>query len=294
MRLAYLSICATFKDEAPYMPEWIEFHRRVGVEHFFLYDNLSSDGSKEVLEPWVGAGLVTLSDCSIPFEQGGQSWAYADALRRAHGRTRWLAFIDLDEFLFSPGGTPLLEVLKDYEQHPGVVVNWQVYGSSGLTTRPNGLVIESFLTRAMTQWVRNRRVKSIVDPERALRPIGPHFFEYADGALAVTENHEPVRVIERPAWTRRIRRGLSRLPLIQTDPYAVRESSVKHVSVGRLRLNHYAVRSQQEFEQKTARHGSSRMAPRYFAYHDRNEVHDPALIVYANQVRARLIAAEAP
>ena len=278
MRMAYLSICATFKDEAPYIPEWIEFHRRVGVEHFFLYDNLSTDGSREVLEPWVRAGLVTLSDCSTPFEQGGQSWAYTDALRRAHGHTRWLAFIDLDEFLFSPGGAPLPDVLKDYEQHPG----------------PDGLVIESFLTRAMTQWVRNRRVKSIVDPARALRPIGPHFFEYMDGALAVTENHKPVRAIQRRAWTRRIRRSLSRLPLIQTDPYAVRDSSVKHVSVERLRLNHYAVRSQQEFEQKTARHGSSRMAPRYFAYHDRNEVHDPALIPYANQVRARLIAAESP
>lgn len=36
MRMAYLSICATFKDEAPYIPEWIEFHRRVGVDHFFL------------------------------------------------------------------------------------------------------------------------------------------------------------------------------------------------------------------------------------------------------------------
>jgi hypothetical protein len=62
MGLAYLSICATFKDEAPYLPEWTEFHRRVGVEHFFLYDNLSTDGSREVLEPWVHAGLVTLSD----------------------------------------------------------------------------------------------------------------------------------------------------------------------------------------------------------------------------------------
>jgi len=93
---AYLSICAIFKDEAPYLPEWIEFHRLVGVERFFLYDNGSGDAG---------------------------------------------------------------------------------------------------------------------------------------------------------------------------DPYAVRHSSVKRVSVGRIRLHHYAVRSREEFEQKTARHGSSRMAPRYFAYY---------------------------
>lgn len=270
-----------------------EFHRLVGVEHFFPYDNLSGDGGKEVIEPWARAGVVSISDCSVPLGRGGQGWAYADALKRASGRTRWLACIDLDEFLFSPGPTPLLDVLKEYEEHPGVVVNWQVYGSSGLTTRPDGLVIESFLKRAKTQCVRNRRVKSIVDPARAVRPIGPHFFEYADGALAVTEGHEPVRVIERRARARRIRRGVSRLPLIETDPYAARHSSVKRVSVGRLRLNHYAVRSRQEFEQKTARHGSSRLAPRYFAYHDRNEVPDPALVPYAGQARAQLTAVEA-
>lgn len=39
MRLAYLPICAIFKEEAPYLPEWIEFHRLMGVERFFLYDN---------------------------------------------------------------------------------------------------------------------------------------------------------------------------------------------------------------------------------------------------------------
>jgi hypothetical protein len=233
---------------------------------------------------------VDLRLCSIPLGQGGQGWAYADGLERARGRTRWLAFIDLDEFLFSPGPTPLPDVLREYEDHPGVVVNWQVYGSSGHTAKPDGLVIESFVKRARIQWVRNRRIKSIVDPTRAVRPIGPHFFEYADGALAITEDHEPVSVISVDPWTRRMRRGISRLPLIETDPYAIRQSSVKQVSVGRLRLNHYAVRSRQEFEQKTARHGSSRLAPRYFAYHDRNEVHDPALLSSAGEVRARLAA----
>jgi hypothetical protein len=293
MKLAYLSICAIFKDEAPYLPEWIEFHRLVGVERFFLYDNLSVDSGREVLEPWVRANVVSISDCSTPLAQGGQGWAYADALERARGRTRWLAFIDLDEFLFSPGPTPLPDLLKEYEEHPGVVVNWQVYGSSGHTAKPAGLVIENFVRRARTQWVRNRRIKSIVDPTRTVRPIGPHFFEYADGALAVTEGHKPVSVISVDPWTRRIRHGLSRLPLIETDPYAIRQSSVKQVSVERLRLNHYAVRSRQEFQQKTARHGSSRLAPRYFAYHDRNEVHDPALAPYADNVRAQLTAIEA-
>jgi hypothetical protein len=51
MSLAYLGAFAIFKDEASYLPEWFEFHRLVGVERFFLYDNGSSDGvSSEVPE----------------------------------------------------------------------------------------------------------------------------------------------------------------------------------------------------------------------------------------------------
>ena len=36
---AYLSVCAIYRDEAHYLAEWIEFHRLVGVERFFLYNN---------------------------------------------------------------------------------------------------------------------------------------------------------------------------------------------------------------------------------------------------------------
>ena len=34
-----LSICAIFKNEANYLKEWIEYHRMVGVEHFYLYNS---------------------------------------------------------------------------------------------------------------------------------------------------------------------------------------------------------------------------------------------------------------
>ncbi|KIC71464.1 hypothetical protein DB44_DM00010, partial [Candidatus Protochlamydia amoebophila] len=29
-----LSVCAIFKNEAPYLKEWIEYHRLIGVKHF--------------------------------------------------------------------------------------------------------------------------------------------------------------------------------------------------------------------------------------------------------------------
>ena len=41
----YVSICAIFKNESMYMKEWIEYHRIIGVDHFYLYNNFSSDNS---------------------------------------------------------------------------------------------------------------------------------------------------------------------------------------------------------------------------------------------------------
>jgi hypothetical protein len=241
-----------------------------------LERRLESGGTRALDQRWV----VTVVECSIPLTGGGQAWVYADALERARGRARWLAFIDIDEFLFSPACECLAPALRAYEPHPGVVVNWQVYGSSGLDAKPPGLVIESFVKRATTNWVRNRRVKSIVDPGRALRPRGPHFFEYEDGELAVTENHEPVLLVESRALARRLKQRLQRLPLVETDPYAIRHSSVNQVSVRRLRINHYAVKSRQEF--------AAKVGSQYFAYHDRNDTHDPILDRYVPRLRHRL------
>jgi hypothetical protein len=114
--------------------------------------------------------------------------------------------------------------------------------------------------------------------------------------LAVTERHEPVVVTEISRAKRRVNRLLAKVPGVQVDPYAVRESSIQQVNVSRLRINHHAVRSRQEFAQKVTRHGpidarpdgSSRLQRGYFGYHDRNEVDDPILLSYAPRVRERL------
>ena len=34
----YLSVCAIAKNEGPYFKEWIEWHRKQGVEKFYIYE----------------------------------------------------------------------------------------------------------------------------------------------------------------------------------------------------------------------------------------------------------------
>ena len=54
------SLCLIFKDEAPYLKEWLEYHLLIGIDHFYLYNNNSSDNYLEVLGPYIEDGTVTL------------------------------------------------------------------------------------------------------------------------------------------------------------------------------------------------------------------------------------------
>jgi Glycosyltransferase family 92 len=211
----YLAAAAMYRDEAPYLAEWLEFHRLVGVERFYLYDNGSSDHHREVLEPYVAEGLVALHDWP---GSPGQFQAYDHCLASHGEEARWIAFIDLDEFLFSPTYEQLPNVLGQYEQWPGVVVNVARFGTSGHRTRPDGLVLENYLVHLRLD--SDRTVKSIVDPIATRRCLSSHQFEF-HRRTAVDENGYPV-------W----------------------ETASKSATFERLCVNHYYTKSVEELVAK--------------------------------------------
>lgn len=287
-RTWYLSAVTVFKNEASYLDEWLAFCVLQGVEHFLLYDNSSTDNAREVLEPWIAAGIVELIDWPLHWKAGAQTKAFLDALQRLRGRARWTAFIDIDEFLFSPTGKCVAEVLKDYEEHAGIIVNWQCYGSSGHKARPPGLTIENYFRRARTNWPRNNRVKTIVDPARAVEPQSAHLFKVQEGQSLVTEDFKKVTVVRSANGRRRLRHLAALLPYLPFDPYSKTEPSIRQVSVTNLRINHYVTRSEEEMPLKYKDRDSLRDRDRrsHARYHDRNEVEDPILVPQGAQVRA--------
>lgn len=64
-RLHSLSICAIFRDQGPYLAEWIEYHMLMGVEHFYLYDHKSLDAPVNELLPYIEGGIVDLHQVSV-------------------------------------------------------------------------------------------------------------------------------------------------------------------------------------------------------------------------------------
>lgn len=96
-----MAIVSIVKNEEPYIREWIEYHKLVGVDHIYIYDNGSNDKTVEIARKYQTEGFVTL----IEFPgQGVQLTAYDDALHKYKNDVDYMAFIDADEFLYSMTG----------------------------------------------------------------------------------------------------------------------------------------------------------------------------------------------
>ena len=226
----YLALATAYRDDAPYLREWIEFHRLMGIERFFLYDNGSTDDHREVLAPYVREGTVVVHDWPIPVmgdtgRPSGLIRAFDHCVSEHRDGPRWIGFVDVDEFLFSPAGATVSELLRSYEGAPGVTVHRAEFGTSGHRTRPAGLVTESYLHRARHLPDSRAYYKSIIDPARVSRCASVHHFFYREGN-AVDENGRPVRTGIRPEKT--------------------------PVSFERLRINHYRTKSEEELRRKWA------------------------------------------
>jgi len=205
---AYLAVCTIYRDDADYLAEWIEFHRLVGVERFVLYDNGSTDHHLDVLRPYIEAGIAIRHEWFIPFRRvNGRPGAMVRAFEHCVGAhrddARWIAFLDIDEFLFSPTGARLPELLPTYERFPGVVVNRAEFGPSGHVAKPDGLVIESYVERLRRRPDDRPSHKTIADPARVARCRSAHRFAYRAGA-AVDEGMVDVRRYSRrpDSWSR--------------------------------------------------------------------------------------------
>lgn len=273
------AIAAILKDERDTLLEWLAFHRLMGASHFFLADNGSTDGTRECLASLARQGWLTLIDVHSEPGAKPQLPAYQRLLAAGAQRFDAVAFIDVDEFLLpegAPGERGLLPWLEARFADPdagAVAVNWACFGSGGARFREPGLVIERFTRRAEQGFGPNRHFKSIVRPSRVVRFSNPHLAVLSRGRYVDTAG-EPL-VMRTDAEGKR-RPGLSEAVCWQGA-----------------RVNHYLVKSVEEFVLGKARRGSAATpglskGRDYFMRHDRNEACCPLAAAWAPLVQAEI------
>lgn len=235
-----LSIAAIMKNEKPYLKEWIEYHRLQGVEHFYLCDNDSTDQTEEYLQPYIKREIITY----IPMPgKNRQLDCYEKIISNYKAETKWLAIIDLDEFLVPIKAKNMPDFLKEFEDVSEVSLHWMNYGDNGAIKRSNGLVTEFFTSHGRFL---NHTVKSIVRPKEVIdfKSPGANHYVHVRGK-SVNENHDPVNFM------------LGFYP-----------------SAKKARINHYIVKSYAEFLHKKSRgHPEGTLIDYgYYFFHNENDI----------------------
>ncbi|CAN8101696.1 unnamed protein product [Discula destructiva] len=115
----------------------------------------------------------------------------------------WIAFIDADEFLDTPGGDTIETILRDLETGRSDVgalgVNWAMHTSSNqiLHTEPaRKMYLECVTDDPEHNGASsgNRHVKSIVRSDAYISPANPHKFNLRPGLKTVGEHGDDITV----------------------------------------------------------------------------------------------------
>ena len=114
--------------------------------------------------------------------RAAQKPAYTHCLQEYRDVSRWIGFIDLDEFICLHDADDIRALLADYEDYGGLAASWLTFGSSGHIGRPSGLQIENY-TQAPLRGFRGRQhprqILCSARPGRSKRSI-PHKFKYLE------------------------------------------------------------------------------------------------------------------
>jgi hypothetical protein len=168
-----IAIVSCIKNEEDYVAEWVRFHRAVGIRHFYLYDDGSTDRTRAIIEGLNGGDITLMPwmnrivDMSTNGMLNSQTIAFAHAITNYGGDYRWMAFIDADEFLLPKTGRTVEEALAGAGGFPNISLPWHMFGTSGHKTKPAGPLLKNF-TRRGAKPISDRKnisnFKCIVDP----------------------------------------------------------------------------------------------------------------------------------
>ena len=229
---SYAAACLVVRDAHDDLAEWVHYHLKLNFSKIYIYDHASMPPLLNVVKRWVDSGSVVYERFDDDFYHPSgrpQLYGYDKCLRDHSKEHHWLAFFDVDEFLIFQNGPPVQDLptlLRQYESYSGLAVHWILFGSSGREYRPAQGTLRSYTKCLPLNHTHHLYVKTLANTKCTVRSSdNPHVFYHNCSRPAVRTNFSPVHA-----------KTAEGLPVHDV-----------------IALQHYAIRSAEEFEIKMAR-----------------------------------------
>lgn len=230
------------RNDGAYAPEWIAHHLAAGFDRMLVLTHDNTDGTDAVLQALATDPRVAC----LPFVPKGKKSVQWQALKLAQDHpwlsdADWALFFDCDEFLCLPKGGSIGELIAELAAEQGafdaLALPWRLYGSGGQDRRGEGLTPERFTKAA---------------PLDVHFPLA-HLFKtlHRPAAFRALGVHRPRGKKSKPA------RWLGPDGAEMSVWFAEQDGAISLYGTGQGRakawLNHYSLRSSEEFLAKRAR-----------------------------------------
>ncbi|WP_150121398.1 glycosyltransferase family 2 protein, partial [Sulfitobacter sp. HI0023] len=229
-------IVGCMKNEAPYIVEWVAYHRAIGVDNFLIYTNGCEDGTSELLDRLQEMGVLQHRNNDDWKGNSPQQHALNQSLKEPVIRNaEWIIHIDVDEFMNVRTGDGTLEALfAAVPDATNIAMTWRLFGHDGVTELNDDFVIDQFESCAPKFCPKPHTVWGFKTMFRNI------------GAYEKISCHRPNKLREdfadRVKWVNGSGKDITK---------AVAQkgwrSSKKSIGYDLLQLNHYALRSAESF-----------------------------------------------
>lgn len=221
--------CAFVKNEDSYIKQWIDYHHKLGVDKFIIYDNAgvndkssycsSEDSSnlESLLSEYINNKLVCLIKWPYPKRVNG--CVVGQVTQQNHTlynfyESKYIGFLDIDEYLNPQKHSNILDMINDLKQkgynedrHGGIKIkNKFFYNPDKLNTQDTNF-LKIYNCDHLTQ---GGREKNILNPRQS-RTIAIH--ETTSGKKCFTVSHRDC-ILNHYYYLNKDYRGFDRTNLI--------------------------------------------------------------------------------
>ncbi|WP_293573133.1 glycosyltransferase family 2 protein [Phaeobacter sp.] len=139
-------IVGCMKNEAPYILEWVAYHRAIGVDNFLIYTNGCEDGTSELLDRLQEMGVLQHRNNDNWRGNSPQQFALNQSLKEPIIQSaEWIIHIDVDEFInIRCGNGTLTDLFAAVPDASNIAMTWRLFGHNGQTRLDPGFVIDRF------------------------------------------------------------------------------------------------------------------------------------------------------
>ncbi|MEX0285529.1 MAG: glycosyltransferase family 2 protein [Paracoccaceae bacterium] len=229
-------IVGCMKNEAPYILEWVAYHRAIGVDNFLIYTNGCEDGTDEILDRLQEMGVLEHRLNNDWKGNSPQQYALNQSLKEpVIQQAEWIIHIDVDEFINVRTGDGTLDALfAEVPDATNIAMTWRLFGHNGVERLEDKFVIDQFdscapkyCPKPHTVWGFKTMFKNI-------------------GAYGKISCHRPNKLDEKFSDIVKWVNGSGRDITKETAERGWRNSKTT-IGYDLVQLNHYALRSAESF-----------------------------------------------